>query len=222
MKKILFSILLLSISPNLIAQEVWSIAWLKPSPVRIGGKVMTVGSEFEDNERIEIQWISQEQVMKVIEKESHRMLVLCAKGLPDKKTAKLKEYINVSRKLSTRNIAYTEGQEAGRCSHYIAYEENGEMKTLIPYDNMFMDELPEEIWLCYVATDTHEAHIETKDFRAFVDDLLITDSLVKRQMSETPYDEGMYLSLMSQFLDKPFRNIPLSVKEIQTYLTLKY
>ncbi len=222
MKNILSIIMLLFVSRTLVAQEVWSIAWLKPSPVHIGGKVMTVGNEFEDNGHIEIQWISQDQVMKVVEKESLRMLVLCAKGLPDKKTAKLKEYINVSRKLSTRNLAYKEGLDAGRCSHYIAYEENGEMKTLIPYDNMFMDELPEEIWLCYVDTDTHEVHVETKDFRAFVDDLLITDSLVKRQMSEMPYDEGMYLSLMSQFLDTSFRNIPLSVKEIQTYLTLKY
>lgn len=222
MKKTISIILLLSVFQNLMAQEVWSIAWLKPSPVHIGGKAMTVGNEFEDNERLEIQWTSQEQVMKVVEKESHRMLVLCAKSIPEKKTSKLKDYINVSRKLSTRNLAYKEERDAGRCFHYIAYEEKGEMKTLIPYDNMFMDELPEEIWLCYVDMDTREKRIETKDFRAFVDELLITDSLVRRQMSEIPYDEGMYLSLMSQFLDTPFKNIPLSVNEIRTYLTLKY
>lgn len=222
MKKPIFIILLLSSSLNLMAQDVWSIAWLKPSPVHIGGKVMTVGNEFEDNERIEIQWISQDQVMKVVEKESLRCIVLSAKAFPQKKGGKLREYINVSRQLSTRRLEYRESVSRGEGIHYLGYEQDGKLKSLIPYEGMFMDELPKEIWLCYTNVNTGDKRVETRDFRALVDDLIITDELVRREMAGMDGDQEDYLSLMSQFLRAEFRDIPLTEEEIKTFITLKY
>ena len=205
---------------NMSAQEVWQIAWLQPSPVHIGGKNLKVGDEFEDNARTRIRWSSDDQVMKVLEKESHRCLVICAKALPGRKGGKLREYIDVSQQLSTRSIAYRESADKGEAFHFIGFDKNGKTETLIPHEGMFMNNFPEEIWLCYVNTQTGEKRVETKDFRSLVRYLIITDDMVRRMMDTD--DEDSYLSLMSQFMNPEFRNIPLTKEEIQIYVTLKF
>lgn len=220
MKRVLLILSLLAAGLDLAAQEVWQIAWLQPSPILIGGKALKVGDEFKDNERAQVQWSSDDQVMKVLGKESHRCLVICAKALPGRKGGKLREYIDVSQQLSTRSLAYRESAGKGEAFHFIGFDKNGKTETLIPHEGMFMHNFPEEIWLCYVNTQTGVKRVETRDFRSLVRNLIITDDMVLRMMDTG--DEDSYLSLMSQFLNPEFRNIPLTKEEIQIYVTLKY
>lgn len=221
MKRVFLILCLLASALSLRAQEVWFIAWLQPSPVVIGGKALTEGDEFREDERTLVQWSSDDQVIKILEKESHRCLVISAKALPKQKGGRLREYIDVSRQLSTRTQAYMESVRKAESFHFIGYEKKGAMQTLVPYEGMFMNDLPEEIWLCYSNTRTGEKRVETKDFRSLVRNLIITDDMVRRMMGDLEDDES-YQALITQFINPEFRNIPLSKKEIQTYITLKY
>lgn len=213
-------IFFLLITPLLKAQEVWHISWLNPSPVQIEGRPMHEGDEF--TESASILWETEDQVMKVLGKSSRRCLVLSARATFPKKGTDIRDYIDVCQRLSTRNAAYREQAEEGVAFHFIGYEKDGSMKTLIPHENLFLDEMPEEIWLCYANTGSGQQRVETRDFRALVDDLIITDALVRRLMDQMGYDEDSYLSLMSQFMDVAHRGIPLTTEEINTYLTIKF
>lgn len=213
-------ILFLLISPLLKAQEVWHISWLNPSPVQIEGRPMHEGDEFAES--ASILWGTEDQVMKVLGKSSRRCLVLSAKAIYPQKGSGIRDYIDVCQRLSTRNAAYREQAEEGVAFHFIGYEKDGCMKTLIPREDLFLDEMPEEIWLCYANTGTGEQRVETRNFRALVDELIITDALVRRLMDQMGYDEDSYLSLMFQFMEPSHKDIPLTIEEINIYLTIKY
>lgn len=215
------TILLSVILPlSLSAQESWHIAWLRPAPVQIGGTPMNVGDEFKD--RSAVEWSSENQVMKILGTDTHRCLVLSARTLPEQKGRRIRDYIDVCEKLSTRSVAYRAEVQNGVSLHFLGYEKDGERKTVVPFEGMFMDEMPYEIWLCCMNRQTGVIKVEAKDFRAFVDDLIVTDDMVRRLMAEMGYDEESYLSLLSQFLDEKHRGIPLTLDEINIYLTLKY
>ncbi len=220
MKRITFILTLFLIPLAAQAQGLWHIAWLKPSPVQIDGRPMQVGDEFRDGATVE--WSDNDQVIKAIETESRRCLVLSARALPENSGHRLRDYIDVCEKLSTRSRTYRESVSRGEGLHYLGFVQGGRTETLIPFEGMFMDELPQEIWLCYVNTDTGEKRVETRDFRALMDDLIVTDDMVCRIIADMGYDPESYLSLLSQFMEEKHRGIPLSTEEIHLYLTLKY
>lgn len=214
----IISALLLCLS-NVSAQETFRILFLNPAPVGVDGQDLNVGSRFKEG--AELQWQSDNQVMKIVNETSSRQFVLTSKAIPDSRKGKLSDYLNVSNQLSTRSAAYADNVKKGS-SHFVGYTDSQGNHTFVPTKGMFMDELPKELWLCFYDAEHGKNRVETKDFRALVDDLIVTDSMVRRLMIGMEYSDDAYLTLMNQFISKEFRDIPLSVKEIEIYVSLKY
>ena len=204
---------------SISAQETFRILFLNPAPVAVDGRDLNVGSRFQEG--VELQWQSDNQVMKIVNEKSSRQFVLTSKTIPDSRKGKLSDYLNVSNQLSTRSAAYADDVKQGSM-HYVGYTDRDGSHTFVPERGMFMDELPKELWLCYFDARTSKSRVETRDFRALVDDLIITDHLVRRLMIGMDDSDETYLALISQFISKEFRDIPLTVKEIEIYVSLKY
>lgn len=202
------------------AQDLMRISFLYPEPVTIDGKSLNKGDRFNNGD-VEIEWQSETQVMKVVNETSKRQFVLTAKAIPDATKGKMSDYLNVSNQLSTRNAAYAGNVKKGSM-HFVGYSDREGNHTFFPTKGMFMDELPKELWLCYYDAENKKNRIETRDFRSLVDDLIVTDALVRRLMIGMDDSSDTYLSLMSQFISKEFRDIPLTVQEIEIYVSLKY
>lgn len=219
-KSVLISAIILVCLGRVSAQdEMYRILFLNPTPVGVDGNNMDVGSRFKKG--AELQWTSDNQVMKLVNESTSRQYVLTAKALPDTRKGHLSDYLNVSNQLSTRSAAYADDVKKGSY-HFVGYSDSKGNHTFVPTKGMFMDELPKELWLCYYDTERSKSRVETKDFRALVDDLIITDNLVRRLMIGMDDSDDTYLALMSQFISKEFRDIPLTVKEIEIYVSLKY
>lgn len=221
MKRLLLSLAFgLLISSGIIwAQDIWQIAYLSPSPVMIGGRSCKVGDDFKCNDSI--QWTDESQVMKVLDPKSRRCLVLVAKALEGKKERRVNDYINLSKQLATQSAAYAEDYGRGS-GHYIRYEDHGRIERIVPYEGMWMDEFPLQLDLCYYDAVNGTVRVETRDFRSFVDDLIITDDMVRRILSDMRGDEDDYLQLLGLYIDPLYRNIPLTIEEIRIYVSLKY
>lgn len=203
------------------AQDALRISFLNPQPVIVDGKRLNKGDSFNNGE-VEIEWLSENQVMKVVNERTKRQYVLSAKAIPNAAKGTLSDYLNVSNQLSTRSASYADNAKKGSV-HFLGYTESGSNHTLVPFKGMFMDELPKEIWLCYYDAEHDIKRVDTKDFRSLVDDLIITDALVRRLMAGMDDEQGeSYILLMAQFLSKEYRDIPLSRQEIEIYVSLKY
>ena len=79
-------------------------------------------------------------------------------------------------------------------------------------------------------TVTSETDVRlTDDFRSFVDDLIITDHMVKQRLSQVVYREGErelmkrdYMLMMYSYGDERFRDIRYTYDDLKMFLTLKY
>lgn len=205
--------------PAMRAQDSYHIAFISSGAVTADGVVKTAGDDFAD--KAVLGWSDDSQVMKVVEQSSRRQYVLAAKALPGRKSGLIGEYLMVNRQLSTRSAAYREARRAGG-SYYLGYEQNGVRKTLVPTKGMFMDELPREIWLCWYDAATGQSRVATTDFRSFVDDLIVTEALVRRLMDRMGYDEDSFLALMHNFTDEAFKGIDYTPEDLDIFVSLKY
>lgn len=217
--KFLSAILLLLLSAVSYGQEVYRIVFLSREPITIDNTPKNTGDSFRSDSQIE--WSEDTQVMKVVEKSSRRQYVLAAKALSGRKSGLAGEYVMINKQLSTRSAAVKEASTGGEF-FYLGYEQAGTRKTLVPSCGMFMDELPQEVWLCRYSPATGRSTVVTEDFRSFQDDLLITDALVSRLMERMGEDEESRLCLMHMFADERFKDIDYTIEDLKLFLSLKY
>lgn len=218
MKRILFPLLLLY--PLAIhAQDLWHISWLNEEPVTIDSKALKTGDDFDSEQSI--VWKDENQVMKAMDVQTKRCLVLSARGLPGKTGGLLKDYVAVSKKLSTRSAATYEASMQGSY-HYLRYLTDDSYETLRLVPGIMLWDLPDKIELCYYDAVNDTLRTEAEDFRSVQDDLIITTALVLRLIDTGVFTEEEFLSLLYQFADDATRKTSLTFEEIKTIITIKY
>ena len=75
MNKAVLAIMVSLLWPGIIsAQETFRILFLNPAPVAVDGRDLNVGSRFQEG--VELQWQSDNQVMKIVNEKSSRQFVL--------------------------------------------------------------------------------------------------------------------------------------------------
>jgi hypothetical protein len=77
---------------------------------------------------------------------------------------------------------------------------------------MLMNEYPEKLSLYYHDPARSQDEFKTDDFRGFVDDLIITDNMVKRHLSAIDYYSGEentvkndYMLMMHTYVDNKYQ-----------------
>lgn len=220
MKKIVLLLAVSVLAPlYAYSQDAYRIQWVSPSPITIDSRAKASGDTF--GEYSFISWNSDDQAMKVTEIATERSLWYSAKAIPEKREGSIHDYVLVARSLSVRNALYLEQKGEG-ARYFILYEKNGEKKELEPVYGMFMDELPRELWLCRFDPVKGSVELVTKDFRSFVDDLIVTDGMVRRILEEEVFDEQAYLALMHYYLEGEHRDIPFDMEDVNLFISLKY
>ena len=215
-------LLLLGFCPAL-AQDLFRISYVDPSPVVINGKQLHKGDRFEYSDAV-VEWQSDDQVIKVVDEQTKRQYVLSAKFLPGTKKEKISAYFDVARQTATssRYAGHLDEIRKGGF-HFLGYSDNEGNHTVVPTKGMSMREMPKEIWLCFFNPENGNNRLETKDFRSFVDDIKKTDALVRKKMNDVGNtDEDDYLILMLQYLSDEFKDIPLTKQELDIFVSLKY
>lgn len=192
----------------------------------IGSTRKVKGDVFCSNETI--QWINESQVMRVIDMDTEEELIMSKKILDVAERHTTADYRGLVSSLSTDL-----GKRASSLSvggyYYFTYGDAGtEMKVRVEKD-MFLNEYPKKLALYYYNPETRSAEFLTADFRRFVDDLIITDQLVKRHISGVDYYTGEfdtmkndYMLMMHTYVDEDHRNIVCTYEDIKMFITLKY
>lgn len=83
-----------------ISADSYKVLYLSSPDIKIKNKTIAVGDVFADNDKIE--WANDQQVMKVINLKTKRVVVLAAKSLKNMESTSLFEYLTNRERLSTR------------------------------------------------------------------------------------------------------------------------
>ena len=207
-------------------QVKYRIVSLSTPDIMIGSQKMKKGDVFDSGETI--HWTDNVQVMRVIDVETEEVILLSktvqevALGHDDSDYKKI--YIT----LATNSKAMAESAERGGY-HYITYADGRRNKKVRLERGLFMDEYPYDLTLWY-HDPVKSADVRlTDDFRSFVDDLIITDHMVKQRLSQVDYCEGEddlmrrdYMLMMYTYGDERFREIRYTYDDLKMFLTLKY
>lgn len=204
----------------------YKIISLSSSDILIGSVRVAEGGEFDADE--EIYWENDSQVMRVIDTTTEEMFVLSKQIVEVKKKRSVGDYVGIGTALSS-DMADLADLSACGGYYYISYDDNGKMMKVELQSGMFMDEYPDQLLLYYFNPDTSSGELRTDDFRDFVDDLIITDDMVKRLMSGLCYMKGEekvmrqdYMLMMHTYVDERFADIVYTYEDLKMFLTLKY
>ncbi len=207
-------------------QVKYRIVSLSTPDIMIGSQKMKKGDVFDSGEII--HWTDDVQVMRVIDVETEE-LILLSKTVQEVALGHDKaDYKKIYTTLATNTIAMERSAQDGGY-HYITYKDGALRKDVRLESGMFMDEYPYKLTLWYHDPVKSVNVRLTDDFRSFVDDLIITDHMVKQRLSQVDYHEGEkelmkrdYMLMMYTYGDERFRGIRYTYEDLKMFLTLKY
>lgn len=207
-------------------QVKYRIVSLSTPDIMIGSQKMKKGDIFDADEVI--HWTDNAQVMRVIDVQTEDIILLSKTVQEVALGHDNSDYRKIYITLATNAKAMAESAEKGGY-HYITFMDDGRRKTVRLERGMFMDEYPYDLTLWY-HDPVKSADVRlTDDFRSFVDDLIITDHMVKQRLSQVVYSEGEnglmerdYMLMMYTYGDEKFRDIRYTYEDLKMFLTLKY
>lgn len=204
----------------------YRIVSLSSADILIGTERKVRGDDFGGSETI--HWETDNQVMRVIDIETEEMF-LFAKSVTDvTKKRSLADYRQIVSSLSTDMSAVTTKKGDGGY-YYISFMADGRESKVKLNRGMSMAEYPFDISLHFFNPKSGSDELLTTDFRDFLDDLIITDDMVKRQMSGVEYFKGEekiakedYMVLMHTYVDEEYSHIVYTYEDLKLFLTLRY
>lgn len=207
-------------------QVKYRIVSLSTPDIMIGSQRMKKGDEFDSGEVI--HWTDNAQVMRVVDVETEDIILLSKTVQEVALGHDNSDYRKIYTTLATNAKAMAESVEKGGY-HYITFTDGGRGRTVRLESGLFMDEYPYDLTLWY-HDPVKSADIRlTDDFRSFVDDLIITDHMVKQRLSQVVYSEDEYglmvrdyMLMMYTYGDERFRDIRYTYEDLKMFLTLKY
>lgn len=204
----------------------YRIIALSSETIIIGSEKKSKGDTFSSDQVI--RWESDSQVMRVIDQESQEIFVLTSRIADVSSRHTAADYVGLISDLSTDMMEIRESSARGGY-HYIVFTKNNRQQKVKLTKGMFMDEYPQKISLYYHDVVTAKNEFRTDDFRGFVDDLIITDNMVKRCLMSTEYSIGEedsvkndYMILMNRYTAEKYRHIIYTYDDLKLFLTLKY
>lgn len=207
-------------------QVKYRIVSLSTPDIMIGSQRMKKGDIFDADEVI--HWTDNVQVMRVVDVETEEPIIL-SKTVQEVALGHDKgDYKKIYTTLATNTMALEKSAQNGGY-HYVTYEDGVRRKYVRLERGMFMDEYPNKLELWY-HDPVKSADVRlTDDFRSFVDDLIITDYMVKQRLSQIVYLENEYslmkrdyMLMMYSYGDERFRDIRYTYDDLKMFLTLKY
>lgn len=207
-------------------QVKYRIVSLSTPDIMIGSQKMKKGDIFDSGEII--HWTDDVQVMRVVDVETEEVILL-SKTVQEVALGHDKgDYKKIYTTLATNTMALEKSAQNGGY-HYVTYEDGVRRKNVRLERGMFMDEYPNKLELWYHDPGKSADVRLTDDFRSFVDDLIITDHMVKQRLSQVVYREGErelmkrdYMLMMYSYGDERFRDIRYTYDDLKMFLTLKY
>ena len=205
----------------------YKILSLSTETIKIGSEVKRKGDTFFSNEKI--HWVSDTQTMRVVDVETERSFVISSKAEEFLTRHTKSTYNGVVNSLIT-HLKQRVSDERNGGYHYLCYsQEDGSLVKVRIEKDMFLDEYPRNLQLFYFNSERQEARLQTDDLRGLVDELIITDHMVKRQMSGLDYFKGEqgemtddYMLLMNTYIDEKYTGVLLTYEDIKMLITLKY
>lgn len=204
----------------------YRIISLSTETIQIGDEKLSKGDFFTSDK--EIHWENDSQVMRVMDADTEEIFLfsLNMADVSDRHTAA--DYMGIISNLSTDMQEMVDANNNGGY-HYICFTEEGKTKKVRLVHDMLMNEYPEKLSLYYHDPARSQDEFKTDDFRGFVDDLIITDNMVKRHLSAVDYYSGEentvkndYMLMMHTYVDNKYQNIVYSYEDLKLFLTLKY
>lgn len=218
-----FIVFFLLLSGSEIKYKIISIS---TPDILIGSVRMVKGNTFDADQNI--HWENDTQVMRVVDVETEEMFVLSKQIMEVAKKRSMASYAGIGNALSTDMMALEQASASGGY-YYISFVDDGRPVKIRLEAGMFMDEYPDQLSLYYFNPQTSASELRTDDFRDFVDDLIITDDMVKRNMSGVDYFRGEenvmkkdYMTMMHTYVDERFADIVYTYDDLKMFLTLKY
>ena len=192
----------------------------------IGSTRKVRGDSFYSSEKI--HWVNESQVMRVIDMETEDEFIMSQKILDVAERHTKADYRGLVTSLSTDLLSKETSRSKGGY-YYFTYSDGGKERQVKVEKDMFMNGYPRKLALYYYNPETLGSEFLTADFRRFVDDLIITDQLVKRHISGVDYNTGEertmkndYMLMMHTYVDEDHRNIVCTYEDIKMFITLKY
>ena len=189
----------------------YRIISLSTENILIGNERLSKGDFFTSDD--EIHWDNDSQVMRVMDAETEEIFLfsLNMADVANRHTAA--DYMGIISNLSTDMQEMVDANNNGGY-HYICFTEEGKTKKVCLVHDMLMNEYPEKLSLYYHDPARSQDEFKTDDFRGFVDDLIITDNMVKRHLSAVDYYSGEentvkndYMLMMHTYVDNKYQNI---------------
>lgn len=205
----------------------YKIISISTETIRIGSEIKKKGDTFSSSEKI--YWTDDTQVMRVVDTETEDSFVISAKVEEFAREHTAGTYRNIQVLLMT-NLKQDASDVARGGYHFFSYEqEDGKTVKVRIEKNMFLDEYPQKLQLFYCNPVTSQTEFKTDDFRSLIDELIITDHMVKRQMAGLDYYQGEldemtddYMLLMNSYIDEKYKGVILTYDDIKMFITLKY
>ena len=204
----------------------YRIISLSSESIQIGNSILSKGDIFTSDD--EIHWANDSQVMRVMDSETEEIFLfsLNMADVANRQTAA--DYLGIISNLSTDMQEVMDANSNGGY-HYIRFSQNGKTQDVRLVRDMFMDEYPAKLSLYYHNPAKPQDELKTDDFRGFVDDLIITDNMVRRHLSAVDYYNGEesivkndYMLMMHRYINTKYQNIVYSYEDLKLFLTLKY
>lgn len=224
-KKLIFLLMLFLLYGN--ADVRYKIISISTENIKIGSEMKRKGDTFSSSEKI--YWVDDTQVMRVVDTETEESFVISAKVEEFARGHTTSTYENIEVLLMTDLIQNASDVVHGGY-HFFTYEQgDGKTGKVRIEKNMFLDEYPQKLQLFYYNPVTSKTELKTDDFRSLIDELIITDHMVKRQMSGLDYYQGElgemtsdYMLLMNSYIDEKYEGLILTYDDIKMFITLKY
>lgn len=205
----------------------YKIISISTETIRIGSEMKKKGDSFSAGEKI--YWVDDTQIMRVIDEETEESFVISSKVEEFAREHTVGTYVGIDNLLMTNLVQDTSDAVKGGY-HFFTYEQEDDKTGKVRIEkNMFLDEYPQKLQLFYHNPVTSETEFKTDDFRSLIDELIITDHMVKRQMSGLDYYQGEldemtddYMLLMNSYIDEKYEGVILTYDDIKMFITLKY
>lgn len=216
-------LLLLAFDGSIVQYRIIS---LSSEYIIIGSEKKAKGELFKSDDVI--HWENDAQVMRVMDVETEEIFVLSKKIANVASRHTKADYRGLVSSLSTDLQEIKTSNDNGGY-YYIKYSNNSETGEVRLTSGMFLDEFPQKLHLFYHNPTSSKEEFRTDDFRGFVDDLVITDFMVKRHMAGVDYfigeEEVMkrdYMMMMRTYVDEKYRDIIYTYEDLKMFITLKY
>lgn len=205
----------------------YKIISLSTETIRIGSEMKKKGDSFSASEKI--YWVDDTQVMRVIDTETEESFVISSKVEEFAREHTAGTYGGIDNLLMT-NLVQDASDARKDGYHFFTYDQEDDKTGKVRIEkNMFLDEYPQKLQLFHYNPVTSETELKTGDFRGLIDELIITDHMVKRLMSGLDYYQGEqdemrddYMLLMNTFIDEKYEGVIFTYDDIKMFITLKY